>query len=257
MSDAEAPNTGDNHNSDPITGENGSDQDAIKNIKSEFNRKIENISKMMEDNNKQFTSVIEQLMAQNKPAPQPDNSEDDLEDLMYSNPAEFKRRIAEQVKGEISQTLTQQQEAERAQAQAVNQVLSTMQQRFPEYGDQNSELSQTAIKIYDSLPDNVKADPASAYRIAMSDAAIELGVLPVDKRRKVQGDEDFSLDGGGDRRMSSKRRKSGEKGSIAEGTKIFSQLLGQDPDDPKTKERLEKAANRRSWGKYRRPGEDR
>lgn len=258
MSDAEAR---DDELETQIDDSNESNDDPIKNVKSEFNRKFENVSKMIEENNKRFSGVIDQLMSQmnnqQQAPPQNSSDEEDLEDLMYSNPAEFKRRITEQVKGEVTSSLTEQQQAQQQEAQAINEVLTTMSQRFPEYQDQNSDLSQAAIKIYDSLPEHVKKDPASAYKIAMSDAALELGVLPVSKRKQVQSDEDFTLDGGGNSGMGNRRSKSSKKGKVSEATRAFSQLLGQNPDDPKTKERLEKAANRSNWARYRKPGGDR
>lgn len=215
--------------------------DPIKQIKSEFGRKQDNVMNELNALKAQLgqiaDTVIHAAAAKNKP--EQDENIDPIVD-----PKGYKESIKKELRKEMDQSLGMERER--------NTVLSTLVSQYPELQSSNSELTQTALRIYNQLSNSEKNSP-SGYKIAVMQAAQEVGVLPVNKRKQSQSEssDDFTLSNSNTsvRQKPSERAKS-EK--IDEKTLEFAQLLGRPTNDPKYIESLKKTitSRKRSWSKF-------
>lgn len=221
--------------------------DPIRNLKGEFNRKIQNLTSQ----NQQILSALTALQQQQAHRREPEATETDLQDLMYSNPEKYAQIIEQRVTNSVNQRVNQSQQAQAR----INQVVTNMMEKFPEFKKTDSELSQRSIEIYDSFSDAEKSDQAAAYHRAMSEAVFELGAVPVSKRRPVERDDsgdDFSFSGNrsGGGMSNNNRRPNQKKSRVSQKTLAFAEAMGRDINDPEVRKRLEQAADRSNWTKY-------
>lgn len=223
--------------------------DPLKNVKSEFDRKIGNVDQKLDQTNKTLAGLVTQLQqmakttapAQStKPAP---TVQKEIEDNWYDNPGKVAQLIKEEAKTELRQEIT----AANAIQQKTTNTLNSLVRDFPELSDQDNEFTKRAIAIYAEMPEDEKASPA-AYKAAVREAALEMGVKPRSKRTEEELD-DFSLRSGGNyssRSEGSARRRNTLDPAVA----AFAKLVGVDAEDPKTKERLINNHGRKRWDRW-------
>lgn len=219
-------------------------------IIAEMNRKF---SKLNEDNAR-MSQILEQLAArqQAKPSYEANKSsvdeEKELADLVYTNPAEYGRRISERATKQATQVVQQTIQAQ----QQTNNVLTQLASEYPELADNASELTVKAVNIYKNMPETDRASTL-AYKIAVRDAAAELGLLPKSKRPKDGGNEPNvgnSNSAVNEVVKGQQRNASKSNNKLDDKTLEFAKLMGLDTSKKEVVERLTKRNERKNWGKY-------
>lgn len=239
MDDINTPESTGDESIDSVDNSVQEPVDPTANLKSEMNRKFDNLYKAIEQQNQMLASL-------NQPrAVAPVESEADLEDLAFSNPKEYARRIKEAAKAEMAGMIAQ-QEARRAQE---TQVLTQLASDYPELNNANSELTQRAVAIYNRLSDAEKTSPV-AYKVAVRDAAAELGVLPASKRSSSTN-EDFVMSSGSGNKPVGKpgQRRSGQD-DLDSYTSTFAELVGVDVTNKDVRERIKNYRDNGKLGKW-------
>lgn len=219
----------------PAEGKKDDTAASITNLKGEFDRKIGNLEKT----NQNILATLQSLV---KPAPKPKaDPSQDLDKLIYDDPKEYTRRVKEMAKNETMAELS----AQNTKTNKVNNVIAGLYADFPELQDVNHDLTKKAVEIYEKFTEEEKQSPLS-YKLAVKDAAEELGVQPKKKRAVVEDDDNFSLGGGsaGTRTTKTKSEK------LDPRTIEFAKLMGLDTDDQKVMDSLKKRAQRRDWGRW-------
>lgn len=215
--------------------------DQVKNIKAEFERKTSNL----EQHAQQTMTQMERIQAQLESlaaavAPPAPNSEPDWQSLQYE-PEKMAQVIESKLEAKI-----QAQHAQQSQLQAEqNKVMSEMYTKFPDLVNPSSDLYQKAAEkigaLGNSTPLGIKA--------AILEAAFELKTPVGSSHTPKASADDFSLGGGGST-GEVKKREGKQRTNISPETLVWSQLLGRNVEDPKVKEGLERAAERKNWRKY-------
>jgi hypothetical protein len=203
MSDEQKPGEGAQA---PQTKEPG-----IQELKSEFTRKIDNLAK-------QQSELLGKLASLTKPAQPEQKAKPKLSEQIFDDPesaiAEIERRAEERVMSRISSQ------------QKTSSVLAELAADFPELADEGSDLTQKATKIYSSFSEAERALPL-AYKAAVQQAALEVGVKPSKFRPKEQY-------------TSTGKTKNVEKNSseMDEGQKYFMDQMVASYADPEKKKAL-------------------
>lgn len=232
-----------NNNSGDNTPE--TNNDPLLNLKSEISRKLQNSESRMSELMKQNQAMAESLKSiASRVAPPPaPKEEEDLESLAYSNPTLYAKKIAQMAtKSATEATMQVQQE----QAQKT-MVLNSLYKDYPELSNTDSELTKTAVEIYNNLTPSEQASPSS-YKLAVREAAAQLGVLPSSKRAKT--DDDFVAPGSRGNSGSRSERSASKKDEIDPAVLEISKLFGRDVNDPKVRERLKQHSKRTKWNRY-------
>ena len=214
--------------------------ETLKNLKSEFSRKNDNVAKELE----QIKNMLGGLANQQQAAQQRHKV---VEDSEVPDPILDPKGYKEYLKREVMQE-TNQMVNQNNQRQGQ---LSALVQSYPELQDGNSELTKKAVENYSRLSNEEKMSP-SAYKFAVQDAAAELGVLAMSKRsnnKQNDGDDSFTGNSGSysSNKPSSKQNKSNDK--IDDATLAFAQAIGKDTSDPKYIESLKKHITRKNWNR--------
>lgn len=221
--------------------------DPFNNIKQEFGRKLGNVESKVEDlakANQALLAMLQQTIS--SPRQEVVNStttEDDLEELWYKDPAAAARKIEERATKAIEAKLAKAQEQQSRQ----NATIQALVRDYPELNDESHPLTKKAIEIYMSMDDADKVSPA-AYRLAVKEAAYELGVKPLKKRTDDEIDS-FSVSSSLGSSRGSSRRGSGKE-ELDPKTIAFAQMMGLDVTNPKTIESLKQRAKRSNWNKF-------
>ena len=228
---AEENNQDDSVVETPITQQ---EVDPVKNLKSEFNRKLDNINEQLA---RQNAEILARLEAQTKTPAAPQKK---LSELMYEDQDQFAAEVAARATAQVNQVLSNQAE--------MQNTLSSVIAQYPEFANQSHEATKRAIEISRSQPRGL-AGTAAGNKMAMLEAASELGLVPTQHRSKNTGD-DFSLaGGGGGRNRQSRQQKETE---VSQETLDWARLLGTPVDsDPKRLEGLKKATQRKTWNRYK------
>lgn len=205
-------------------------EDPIVQLKSEFTRKLSNTESQLGELKKANEVLLQELKKISQPAPAPRASkEDDLETIMYTDPRRYTEMVEERAEARVLSKINQANQVQQKQ----NNVISSLTSEYPELMNTDHELTKKAVEIYSQLPDEDKTSPM-AYKLAVKEAAMELGVKP---RSKRSDEESYSFGGsqGGPRK---------KKESVDAATVDFARMMGLNVDDPKVKERLAKRAQR-------------
>lgn len=221
--------------------------DPVKELKSEFARKTENILELVNAQNQKMEQMVQAMIQSQRQQQQqnPAKEQEDLEQLAMNNPAAFAAKVAENATAkalEAQERLAQQQNERRNQEA---RILTDLVTDYPELNDKTSDLYQEAIRSYEKLSPSDKNNPMS-WKAAIRDAAAELGVVPA-KKRKQSGGDDFVSPGSSGGTSSTRGKGSS---SISDKTLQFAQLLGRPVDDEDYKKRLQKYAERKNWSRY-------
>jgi hypothetical protein len=220
--------------------------DPVHNLKSEFNRKFQNTQAQLEAilaKNAELSAQLSQIAATRS---QPEADRED--ELDVYDPKSIQKVINRQVTRQVEHAKSEVMEQQRGQ-----QVLAQLAADYPELSDGTSDLSRMAVAQFQQLSPSVRAS-ADGYRLAVREAASQLGLLPNSKRGRNdsqrRSDSEFTgLAGGGSgsARSSQEKRKSQELDpGVAEAARVF----GLDLSDPKRLDSLKKRTNRKNWGKY-------
>ena len=213
--------------------------DPLQNIKAEFQRKTANLDDQTKRLEQQLAEM-KTLMARMNAAPAATLTPGKkIEDVWFESPAEAARQIKEQATAEIRAELAAQNAVQVKQAQVLNQLVTD----FPELGDQSSDLYSKAVEYYNAMPEDERTSPV-AYKAAVKEAALDLGIKPKSKRNK--GDpaaESFSLGGG------SQGNRPAPSSKQDEARVALAKAFGLNVDD-KMKERLAEHSKKgtRNWG---------
>lgn len=218
------------------------EQDPIKQIKSEFGRKQDNVMNELNSLKSQLSQIADTVIQAAATKRSASESSEEMPDPVM-DPKGYKEYMRKELRRDVDESLNAERER--------NTVLSSLVANYPELQSGSSELTQTALRIYNSLSPSEKASP-SGYKIAVMQAAQEVGVLPANKRQKQsQGEEDFTLSSSSStaRQKPSQRAKE-EK--IDDKTLEFAKLLGRPVNDDKYIERLKTtiSSRKRNWSRF-------
>lgn len=209
--------------------------DPLKNLKAEFDRKLGNADSKLAELQKTNELLMAKIQAMNTPAPV--KKETSLTDLLYSDPEAYAREIESRAEAKALARVTAQQE----KMNKVSNTIGALVNEYPELQDNGHSLSKRAVEIFSSLPDEEKQSSLS-YKMAVKDAAEELGIKPRSKR-PVDEEPSFS----GSYRSSSRSRK---KEGISPVTEAWAEALGVNLKDEKVKARVLENQSR-DWTKYK------
>jgi hypothetical protein len=226
----------------PETNETQETTAPENNIKAEFNRKQKELEDKVTSQLSQLAesqkALLERLEGLNQPK-QTNASSEELEDLIYSDPAKYAQKIEERTAAKIREEY----KAEQAKQARQNQVINDLTRKYPELNDTNSPLTQKVYEIYNQFGQDEQQNPTS-IKAAVLEAASELGVLPANKRQ--QQNEAFSMGSStGSRRPQTQREE-----ELSEKTQQWASLLGLDINNKKTRESLKKRSERKVWNRY-------
>lgn len=202
--------------------------DPLKNLKAEFSRKLDNVASELAEQRKINEQLLSSLRA---PVQQPQQKE--LSDLMYTDPEAYAAAIAAKAEKAVNEKLA----VRDRQTSVIQQIV----QEYPETADQNHPLTKRAVEIYTSFGADEKASPV-AYRAAVAEAAVELGVKPKSKRPV---DDEPSMGSSSYSPRQSRRAKA----QLDPATEQFAAIMGLDLSDSKTKDNLMKRSQR-NWNRY-------
>lgn len=197
----------------------------IENIKGEFTRKTDQLTAQVNKLAETNAALLKQIESLRSPQPNAVPKEKPLEDLLYDNPAEAVRQIEERAEKRVLSKIEQRDQAKAKQTQAINELYS----EFPEFSDQDHDLTKKALEIYGKMDDAEKADP-KALKLAGYQAAVDLGVKP---RSKRTDDDSFSFGSGG-----TKPGRGKKSDKLDPAVEEFARLMGLNVDDQKVQERL-------------------
>lgn len=215
------------------------EEDPIKNLKAEFNRKLQNIeasNQQLANMMKEEVSNLASYMKSGK------DSDIDLEDLKYSDPDKYVDLKMRSLEDNIMKKV----ESSQTQMTQKQQVLGQLVSQFPELNDPGSELYGEAVRVAQTLDPSIK-DTAHGYKLAVMEAVNNLGVSPVSRRKKQVADE-FISSGSSSANSGAPKKKA--KSNINDHMLKFAELLGRDINDPEFIKRLEQAAKRKNWNRY-------
>ena len=139
--------------------------------------------------------------------------------------------------------------------QSINQnnarqsQLAALVQNYPELQDANADLTKKAVEVYNRLSPEEKMSP-NAYKFAVQDAAAELGVVAMSKRKQSESGEDDFTGNSDSYQGNSNRKPSRQKADkIDDATLALAELMGRPIKDPKYLESLKKYTGRKNWNK--------
>jgi hypothetical protein len=218
----------------------GEPVDQVRNLKAEFSRKTDNLASQIAAQNAQLQAILESVQASMKPAQQAQPTRK-LSELLFEDAdaaaTEIENRAAKIAERVIEQKVQLSQKSQ----QVVSDVLNV----YPEFGAPNSEASALAIQKVSSLPKHLQGTPEGT-KMAMMEAAAELGLIPAKARKQSASNDDFVV--GGQTKATSRRQADPTKDIPAE-TLAFAQALGRDINDPKVLEGL-RQASKRNFSRY-------
>lgn len=222
----------------------GSD-DPIKQIKSEFSRKTDNISQQIEAQNQKMQQIMDAMIAQQTALKTNVASTAEPEIDPFQNPKAFKAKVAADASQAAIDAVSRMSQTQAEVAGRVNEVVNKLAQDYPELNDRTSELYVRSQEIQNSMPKDERFSP-TGIRAAVREAAADLGLLTASKRSKESG-EDFTVKGGG----TSSSARTPKPAKLDERVLATAELMGLNINDPKVVESLTKRADRKVWNRYK------
>jgi hypothetical protein len=207
----------------------------IKNLKAEMNRKMGNL----EQTNAQLLKQLETMLASTKPAPSPEPKKNVS---VFEDEEGYARRIKEETAAEIRAEMAKEKNAMAKQ----QTIISSLVTEFPELNQGDSTLTKKAVELYNGMADDEKASPV-AYKAAVNQAALELGIKPKSKRSADDSD-DYVFSGSGTSEPAQRKRKASDS-ELDPRTEQFAQLVGLELTK-EVKERLTKKHGRKSYSRW-------
>jgi len=213
----------------------------ITNFKAEMGRKFDNTNTELATLKQQNQQVLAALdaIAQSS-VKKPAGAEEDDEDLMYSNPAEYRRKMKDEIKTEVNQDV----DAKTAANQTYQNTVYELVTQFPELNVAESDMYKATMKILDTYPKTQRNESAT-MRAASYQAAANLELAPKPKRKSSSDDDSFSLSAG------FSGSKKGKSPVVNSDMLTIASLFGLNLEDKKVMESLEKHANRDTYTSWR------
>lgn len=221
----------------------GGEADPVRNLKAEFGRKFENTTAQIAEQNRKLDAMLAAVQERMQPASQQASQQKPLRELLFEDGDAAERYIEERAAKIADQVVERKVQVSQASQQAVGEVIGN----FPEFGEANSAAATLAIQKVGKLPKHLQGTPEGT-KMAMMEAAAELGLVPAKARKAAANNDDFVVGGsakGGSRKPADPLK------DIPEATLQMAQLLGRDISDPKVLEGLRAASKRGDWSKYR------
>lgn len=219
-------------------------QDPILNLKAEMSRKQNNVEAKLAQTNaqlEQIMAMVQQNLVQSKPAPVASGKS--TRDLLYDDPDAFVAQITEQATSKAQAEVARSQQMQSEVSNAIMEISA----KYPEFSQAGSEAAQKAVELGAKLPKHLRGT-AEGAKIAMLEAAADLGLVPASRRQKQSSSSDDAAIGGSSR--SSSQKPSG-KAKIDESVIIMGKLLGVDYEANKDRAKsLEQSTKRSRWNKY-------
>lgn len=213
-------------------------QNVIQNLKAEMERKLGNITESMAQSNALIQQQLQALIQASQPQ-QSSQAQADPESFYDTNPAEYKRRIKEEVLNEAKKV----QEQTLKRQTALNNTIYQLSQEFPEIQTAGSDLQKAVLEAHNALPESMRETP-EGYELAVQRAAAKAKIKPKSQRGEAASSDDFTMG-------SKPAKKSGKQESaVTDDMLQMAKLLGRNVDDPDFRKRLEKAASRKNWKQY-------
>jgi hypothetical protein len=125
---------------------------------------------------------------------------------------------------------------------AKDAMIWDLAQEYPEIKS-DTKLRAAVLEAQKSLPENLR-DTATGYESAVLKAVSKAGLIPKSKRQSQEEDVSMSPRGGGESRPKGKAK-------VTQNMLAIAQLMGRDVNDPETIKRLEAAAQRDTFNKFR------
>lgn len=222
--------------SDQTKPDESNSAEDLKNVKAEFNRKLTNIETNLKQSNDALMTQLQQIAVayQSQQKPKQEEVDKTLETLYYDNPTAYAQKVAERAANEAEARAQKQIDSFRAQEVKRSELLNKLIAEYPELANSSHELTQKAIETYNSLPEEERNSPV-AYRLAVKEAASDLGIRPKAKRKESEEEEDgFVFQSSG---YTSK--KEGKKGRVDARTADFAKLMGIDISKDDVKKKIE------------------
>lgn len=229
---------------DTEVSSNPNENNPSDNLKFEFQRKFENLSKANETLANQNAQLNAKLDAIIGALDKPKESNTDLEDLKYTDPDKYIEMKMQEVEGRVESKIQKTQELQSKK----NEVLSKLASDYPEINNQDSELYKHAINLAGKYDANFVNSP-EGIQLLVREAAAELGVLPSSKR-KVEETDMSEFIGGGSGNSNNNNGKKAKTADLDPKTIVAAKLMGLDTNDPKVIERLKERSKRKNWTKY-------
>lgn len=215
-------------------------EDPIKNAKAEMDRKITNLQSENKAQLDQMAAILAEVQKSLQPKAEPRKS---AKELIFDDPESLLADVEERATRRATEAVTQQYQA----SQAVQLAVSSLQVQYPEFSQDGSEAAILAVAKAAKLPAKLKGT-AEGARLAMLEAAQELGLMPQSKRQKSESKNEEPI--GSRSSNGAANRKPASNTKVDDKTRAVAELLGLDFNDPKQVAALEKASTRKSWGKY-------
>lgn len=221
--------------------------DPVKNVKAEMDRKLGNIETTVQQLAQTNQALAAQLQKMQEKKPESTGTQKPWKDRFYENEDAALNEVEENATRRATEAMRNLQAIEQRKQNAVNQMVND----YPELAIE-SPLKAKSVEIFNALSKEEQADP-NAIKLAVREAAADLGMLPKSKRKEEVTDNDddtFSLSGKGG--SEGKKGRRGQKsGDLAQETLDFAELLGRPVDDEKYIARLKKANERSNWSKFK------
>lgn len=212
------------------------------NLKAEMDRKIGNLESSLK---KSTDALAAQLQALNQkynvqPATIPQhNAKKPFRERFYED--------EDAAVAELTQDILKKVEDKNVSTARQNQILGQLYTAYPELADVNNDLTKRALEIYNALPKEDRTSPIS-YKVAVQDAAEELGVLPMTKRKNDESEDADFVMGGGQRQTLNKKKGTGE---LPAEMLEFAAHLGLDVSDEKVVNSIKSNhRNSQDWQRY-------
>lgn len=212
--------------------------DEFKNLKAEFNRKIDKVNDELKKSNQQLMEQLQSMLApkppkQHEAAP----ADDELEELLYKNPKLYTQKIEERAEKRLEDKLNKRD----AENQRLSTAITAMYQEFPELNKTDGELYKLAISKQTEMAKEY-GNSVATMKAAVAEAALELGVKPMSKRERSE--DDFTVDGRGSE-SEAPVRKRGKKDELPPNTALWAEALGADLERVKARHN-----KRKNYTKY-------
>lgn len=200
--------------------------DAIKQIKSEFQRKHKETSDILSQI-QQTQAALQATIEKSIQSAQPKQVDTDDSDLMYSDPKAWRQKI----KNEAKQEALNEMRSETYSQASVNQAIAQLAAEYPELSDNESDLTKKTVEILKGVSDAEKTNPRT-YEYAVMKAAQGMDVKPRSKRPVAE--EDFVAPSYSSPQGRRSKRSSEQ---VVSQNKDIASSFGLNLDDPKMKER--------------------
>ncbi len=124
---------------------------------------------------------------------------------------------------------------------AKDMEIYSLAQEYPEI-QTDTKLRAAVLEAQKSQPLTLQ-DTAQGYRLAVLEATSKAGIVAKSQRKTIEDSPDYD----GTRRSAAPKKRV----KVSDATLQAAALMGRDIEDPEVLARLEEAANRDTYGKYR------